>query len=105
VREKGPAPWDSKGPRLMPIGGIGINRVETSYLIMTVPDRRHTHETIFQNLRSSWHLIKEDEKLIDSLDRNAEEHSFKFPEFERARTRPTLNLPEPFFRRRRKDIF
>jgi len=35
VRGKGPASWDSKGPRLVPIGGIGINRVETSYLIMT----------------------------------------------------------------------
>ena len=36
ARGKGPAPWDSKGPRLVPIGGIGINKVETSYLIMTL---------------------------------------------------------------------
>ena len=36
VGEKRPASWDSKGPRLVPIGGIGINRVETNNPIMTV---------------------------------------------------------------------
>ena len=39
VGEKRPAPWDSKGPRLVPIGGIGINRVETNNPIMTVSKR------------------------------------------------------------------
>ena len=40
--EEGSAPWDSKGPRLVPVGGIGINRVETSYPIMTRDGNRNS---------------------------------------------------------------
>ena len=35
VRNSESAFWDSKGPRLVPIGGIGINRAETNNGIMT----------------------------------------------------------------------
>ena len=52
MREKGPAPWGSKGPRLVPIGGIGINGVETNHLIMTesVDKRERPRKNIFLSI-------------------------------------------------------